>query len=129
LLKNLLKNHNFEYLVHPNTLIFRDRKKDSTYSYQAPKNHTTGQVKDYAIFSRFPGPNHNVITIFSSTHDVGHISTVRHFTNLSTLEQFENENLIEKESSNFFDALFEVEGFARTGFKPKLLHLIQLDQN
>jgi hypothetical protein len=129
LLKNLLNNHHFEYLVHPNTLIFKDTVKDSTYSYQAPKNHTTGQVKDYAIFSRFPGPNHNVITLFSSTHDVGHISTVRHFTNLSMLEQFENENLIDDGSSNFFDALFEVEGYARTGFQPKLLHLIQLDQN
>ena len=37
LLKNLLKNHNFQYLIHPNTLIFKDVINDTTYSYQAPK--------------------------------------------------------------------------------------------
>ena len=127
LFKNLLKNHHFEYIIHPNTLYFYDTQKDSTFSYQAPKNHATGQVKDYAIFSRFPGPNNNVITIFSSTHDVGHISTVRYFTELGSLEKFENTYLKDKNSDYFFDALFEVLGFSRTGFQPKLLHIAWIE--
>lgn len=129
LFKNLLNNHHFEYVIHPNTLIFKDTENDSIYSYQAPKDQTTGKVKDYVIFSRFPGPNQNVITLFSSTHDVGHISTVRHFTNLTTLENFEKKYLINEGAEHFFDALFEVEGFARTGFQPKLLHLQRLEQH
>ncbi len=127
LLKNLLNNHNFQYLIHPNTLIFKDIKKDTSYSYQSPKNHNTGEVKDYAIFSRFPGPNNNVITIFSSTHDVGHISTVRYFTHQESLEEFEKAYLKDEKDGYFFDALFEVLGFARTGFHPKLLHIANVD--
>ena len=107
---------------------FTDHIKDTTYSYQAPKNQTTGEVKDFAIFSRFPGPNQNVITIFSSTHDVGHISTVRYFTILENLNTFEEAHLNNKENSFFFDALFEVQGFSRTGFQPKLLHLGWLNE-
>ena len=128
ILKNLVNDHHFKYLIHPNTLIFSDTQNDTTYSYQAPKNHATGQVKDYAIFSRFPGPNQNVITIFSSTHDVGHISTVRHFTTPETIEEFENTYFKTGHENFFFDALFEVQGFARTGFQPKLLHLAWLNQ-
>ena len=127
LFKNLLKNHHFEYIIHPNTLNFHDTLKDSVFSYQAPKDHSTGQVKDYAIFSRFPGPNNNIITIFSSTHDVGHISTVRYFTEQGSLEEFENTYLKDKNSDYFFDALFEVLGFSRTGFQPKLLHMAWLE--
>jgi hypothetical protein len=127
LFKNLLNNHHFEYIIHPNTLNFHDTQKDSTYSYQSPKNHTTGQVKDYAIFSRFLGPNNNIITIFSSTHDVGHISTVRYFTEAGNLENFETTYLKDKENDYYFDALFEVLGFSRTGFQPKLLHMAWIE--
>jgi len=128
LFKNLLNDHNFEYIISPNTLIFKDRSKDTTYSYQAPKDHATGQVKDYAILSRFPGPNQNIITIFSSTHDVGHISTVKYFTSTKSLEKFEKEYFPAENSEYFFDALFEVQGFLRTGFQPKLLHISNLEK-
>jgi hypothetical protein len=127
LLKNLLEEHHFRYLVHPNTLIFTDVEKDTSYHYQAPRDHITGQVIDYAIVSRFPGPSKNIITLFSSTHDVGHISTVRQFTNPAMLEEFEKTNLNFEKPLRFFDALFEVEGFSRTGFHPKLLHIAELD--
>ena len=127
ILKNLVNDHHFKYLIHPNTLSFTNTDNDTTYSYQAPKDHGTGQVKDYAIFSRFRGPNQNVITIFSSTHDVGHISTVRHFTTPETTEDFEKNYLQARHQNVFFDALFEVQGFDRTGFQPKLLHLSWLD--
>jgi hypothetical protein len=122
LLKNLLNNHHFEYIIHPNTLLYKDTENDTVYSYQSPKNQTTGKVKDYAIFSRFPGPNNNVLTIFSSTHDVGHISTVRYFTQWENTNQFE-ESYLTKENKIYFDALFEVMGYSRIGFQPELLHL------
>ncbi len=128
LFKNLLNDHYFEYIISPNTLIFKDHSKDTTYSYQAPKDHATGQVRDYAILSRFPGPNQNVITIFSSTHDVGHISTVKYFTSDKSLQEFEDEYFRDEKGACFFDALFEVQGFLRTGFQPKLLHLAKLEK-
>ncbi|TFG99035.1 MAG: hypothetical protein E4H13_09270 [Calditrichales bacterium] len=127
LLKNLLNNHHYKYIIHPNTLIFADVQNDTTYAYQAPKDHATGQVKDYAIFDRFQGPNQNVITIFSSTHDVGHISTVRYFTNPETIKEFEKNCLEGMKVPYYFDALFEVQGYARTGFQPKLLHMAELN--
>ncbi len=128
LFKNLLDGHHFDYIISPNTLIFKDILKDTTYSYQAPKDHATGQVKDYAILSRFPGPNNNIITIISSTHDVGHISTVKYFTSDKTLEEFEQEYFHGEKSEYYFDALFEVKGFLRTGFQPKLLHIAKLEK-
>ena len=128
LFKNLLNDHYFEYIISPNTLIFRDILSDTTYSYQAPKDHATGQVKDYTILSRFRGPNQNIITIFASTHDVGHISTVNYFTSVKNLEEFENKYLSGENGEYFFDALFEVQGFLRTGFQPKLIHMAKLPQ-
>lgn len=60
-------------------------------------------------------------------HDVGHISTVKYFTTVKNLEEFEKRYLPAEHGEYFFDALFEVQGFLRTGFQPKLIHIAKLN--
>jgi hypothetical protein len=125
IMKNYMANVHFDYQVYPNTLFYYDEEKDSTYSYHAPKIKETGFIKDYVLVTLLPGPNRNTIITFSSTHDIGHISVVESFTNPDFLRQF-NETYLSGRKSKFFEAVFEVQGFERTGFHPRLFHYNEL---
>ncbi len=126
ILKNYLANVNFSYQVYPNTLYYHDLDADTTYAYHGPKREESGFVRDYAIVTKLPGPNKNTILTFSSTHDIGHMSVVESFTNPEYLSQFEKEYLAGKQPVRYFVAVFEVQGFERTGFFPKLLHFAEI---
>ena len=121
ILKHSLKNLNVSYNVHPNELVFKDQDMDTTFSYHAAKVAETGYERDYTLAAKLPGPNNNVIYIFSSTHDIGHISTVHALTRYSELIKF-NDVFQGMKDNCFFLAIFEVQGFERTSFSPSLLY-------
>ncbi|NOZ63260.1 MAG: hypothetical protein GXO74_16525 [Calditrichaeota bacterium] len=122
IMRNYMKQVNFHYRVFPNTLYYYDNHLDSTFAYHAPRESQTGHVTDYALVTKLPGPKGNVIMTFSSTHDIGHISVVQSFTNNSFLQKIEQEHKFVKNNVKFFEAVFEVTGFERTGFRSSLLH-------
>ena len=120
---------NFSYQVFPNRLLYYDKLSDTTFSYHAPRIYETGHVKDYALITKLPGPNNNVIMTFSSTHDIGHISVVNYFTNPASLAEFKADYLEKSPETKYFEAVFEVEGFERTGFNTHLLHFNKISSN
>jgi len=127
IMKTYLSNLNFDYQVYPNTLFYNDPQNGNTYNYHGPKNEESGFVKDYAVVAKLPGPNKNTIMVFSSTHDIGHMSVVESFTNPEYLQQFEEDYLIGEKDVVYFESIFEVQGFERTGFFPMLLHFNDID--
>jgi len=64
---------------------------------------------------------------FSSTHDIGHISVVNNFTTSTSLEGFKNDYLAKSPNTKYFEAVFEVQGFERTGFTTQLIHFNKID--
>lgn len=127
ILKNYLTNLNFDYRVYPNTLYYHDMISDSTFAYHGPKKEESGFVTDYAMVMKLPGPNKNTIIIFSSTHDIGNMSVVESFTNPDYMKNFEQNYLKVGNGIRYFVSVFEVQGFERIGFFPKLLHLHKID--
>jgi len=127
ILKNYLDNLHFSYQVYPNTLYYHEPESDSTYAYHGPRKEESGFVKDYAIVTKLPGPYKNTIITFSSTHDIGHMSVVEAFTDPDFIKQFEIDYLSSKGDVKYFESVFEVQGFERTGFFPKLLHFRKID--
>lgn len=121
ILKNYLANLNFSYQVYPNTLFYHDPETDSTFAYHGPRRIETGFTRDFALVVKVPGPVNNSIVVISSTHDIGHMSVVESLTNEEFLSRFEKEHLTK--DNPYFLAVFEVQGFERTGFFPKLLHI------
>jgi hypothetical protein len=126
ILNNFVSGLNSSYQITPNRIIYNDAERDTVYEYHSPKNFKTGYVKDYTLVAKLPGLNENNVMIFSSTHDIGHISTIKYFTDEEFLMKFQNQF----DSSNkkkYFEAIFEVEGFERTGFFPELFHFRNIE--
>jgi hypothetical protein len=126
LLNNLVGNLSFNYQIYPNQLDFIDAEEDTVYSYNASTISDTEYVEDYGVVARLPGTNNNAILIFASTHDVGHISMVDYFTTPDHLKAFE-QNYLQDDSPVFFESIFKVQGFQRTGLQTTLLHFNKID--
>lgn len=73
---------------------------------------------DYAVVSKMPGPNQNVIYFFSSCHDIGIIESVKYFTQLDSLNNYTKDVL---KNATYFKAIFQTEGIARTGITYKMM--------
>ncbi|MBD3374747.1 hypothetical protein GF406_06925 [candidate division KSB1 bacterium] len=126
LLTSILQSLNFTYEIHPNLLVYTDQ--DTSYSYHAVKVKETGYERDYTLVAKLPGPNNNIIYMFSSTHDIGHTSTVRSLTNLEKINNL-GEPFQIPENLRYFVGIFQVQGFERTSFDPTLLHFRPIPEN
>ncbi len=126
LLKDLFTNLNSSYRIHPNTIFYKDSESDSLFEYRAPKDTKTGYLKDYALVTKIPGPDNNSIIIFTGTHDIGQSATVKSFTSKDFLHEFDKKYFNESQENVFFEGIFEVQGFERTGFHPNLIHFHKL---
>ncbi len=126
---NLIDNLNTSYRIYPNCIFFNDIENDTTFSFRAPKNRKTGYTKDYVLVAKVPGPNDNNILMFCSTRDIGLISTVKYFTQPIFLENLEKEFHKKEQDIKYFEAIFEVQGFERTGFHPKLVVFNEISES
>lgn len=128
-LMTVLRDLHLEYQIYPNRLDYYDERTDSTFSYRASKEIETEYVRDYGVVAKLPGPNQNSILIIASTHDVGPISMVRFLSQQKSLREFEDKYFPGTVTSNYFVAIFEVQGFQRSGFNPKLLHFQSISRD
>lgn len=79
---------------------------------------------DPTVVIKVPGPDGNVIHLFASNHDIGCISSVKFFSDLEKLESFEKSTLT---GANYFIAIFQAEGIARTDISFDLLEFQELE--
>ena len=117
---------NSSYRVHPNTIFYNDKNLDTTFQYKSPKDIKTGYLKDFALVTKLHGPNENIILLFTATHDIGQSATVSSFLSEEFLQNFEDNFKNKKNPHKLFEAIFEVQGFRRTGFHPNLVQFHEL---
>ncbi len=131
LLNNVVNNLHFTYQVKPTKLFFHGYKDQPPREYSVLKSSDTGHEIDYAIVAKVPGPNQNTIMIIISNHDIGTTSVTKYFTTPEKLEYFEENYLRHRAQSptRYFETIFRVEGFNRTGTSTELLHFIPIDES
>jgi hypothetical protein len=123
ILRELIKKLHFTYQIDPNLLYYHPPNADTSFSYHATQSLPNNSYEtDYAVIVKFPGPNHNVITMFASTRDIGCLATVDFLTSLRFLDPFINENIKKAPGIKYFEAIFEVQGYERTVISTNLLH-------
>jgi hypothetical protein len=121
--RELIKKLHFTYQIDPNLLYYHPPNADTSFSYHASQSLPDSPYEtDYAVIVKFPGPNHNVITMFASTRDIGCLATVDFLTSPRFLDPFINENIKKAPAVKYFEAIFEVQGYERTVISTTLLH-------
>lgn len=105
---------NLKYDVNKYEVSFENDANTNTYS----STYRDGTNIDYAVVSKMPGPNNSVIYLFISDNDIGCIESVKHFTKLDNLKNFEKTNL---KGVQYFKSIFKAEGVFRTGVNYNLV--------
>lgn len=110
---------NLKFDSETDQLIFKSRQGEKIYDIKFSMKSTT----DPTVVLKVPGPDGNVIHLFVSNHDIGCISSVKFFTELEKLKSFEQSTL---RGANYFIAIFQAEGIARTDISFDLLEFQEL---
>jgi hypothetical protein len=124
LMKNLLTNSNFEYIVYPNELIYHQLEPDSVFHYNAVDSDKDNALEsDYAVVTKVPATNKTNIIFFLSTRDIGLIAMAKYFTNPEQIKEFENDYLKSDSSTSYFETCFKILGLQRTTRSVEMLHV------
>lgn len=124
LMKNLLKNSNFEYIVYPNELIYHQLEPDSVFHYNSVDSDKDNALEsDFAILTKVPATNKTNIVFFLSTRDIGLIAMTKYFTNPEQIIQFEENYLQSGSSTPYFETCFKILGLQRTTRSVEMLHV------
>lgn len=124
LMKNLLRNSNFEYIVYPNELIYHQLNPDSLFHYNSVDSDKDNALEsDFAVLTKVPATNKTNIVFFLSTRDIGLIAMTKYFTNPEQIIQFENNYLKSDSSTPYFETCFKILGLQRTTRSVELLHV------
>ncbi len=129
ILGELVKNLHFTYQIHPNNLYYHPEGADTSYAYHALSSMPSSNPyeTDYAVIAKFPGPNHNVITIFTSTRDIGCLAAVDYLILPKYLDPFIENHIKKASKAKYFEAILEVKGYERTVADIDLLHFNKID--
>lgn len=116
----------FSYKVYPNSLTWFDETRDSLIVKPEEGDPVSYHV-DYGIVRKLPGPNNNIIFIFTSFHETGTIGIVELFTNPQSLKKIE-EKFINKYGyvPEFFELQFKACGFNRTVYKTEIEYITEI---
>jgi hypothetical protein len=81
----------------------------------------TDSYRDYSLLTTFPSPNGHQITMIAGMRDESLTNIAQQVANETVLNEIQ-QNLDSIESSNSFEALFEVVGFDNTNFSSELIY-------
>ena len=128
IMKDLLKNSNFEFNSYPNELKYHQLKPDSLFHYFSFDSDVYNAYEsDYSIVTKIPGTSNTNILLFLSTRDIGLIAMLKYFTNPETIKQFENTYLKSGTNSSYFESCFKTLGLHRNIRTVDLLHINQIE--
>ncbi len=134
-LKKIFSKYNFAFNINPQELYYLDKNSDTLKTYLPEyKNSNVSNfdsyryyVKDYPIITKIPGPNNLPILFFTGFFDAGIKETIRHLT-IPLLTNKLEKLFVEKYGyiPEYFDILFEVEGYEKTKISSKILHINEI---
>ncbi|MBN2102863.1 winged helix-turn-helix domain-containing protein [bacterium] len=116
----------FSYQVYPNILTYHDDLKDTTITNVVDLNpifyHT-----DLGVVRKIPGPNKNIVFIFTSFHETGTIGIIKYFMDPQSLKQLESK-FVEKlgHVPEYFEILFRASGYDRTVYATDIIYLHEI---
>lgn len=128
IVSSLMAGMQIRYALNPSRAIVTEQGGDTTRIFQVqgsyPDNH---QWTDYAISAKLPGSHNNTILIISTFNswDSGtaadNIADIRKITRLK-------ENFLGTESNfpQYFEILFEVNGYRRTSLSAEALKMVEI---
>jgi hypothetical protein len=118
--KDTFRNSNFDFHVYPNVITLKDSINGPIHMHpddSYPKLYHT----DYGLFRKLPGPNKNVIYIFTSFHETGIMGIMQYFIQSDGLKE------IEKKCKDkfgylptYFEILFKSSGYNRTVYSTEI---------
>ena len=121
------RNSIFTYQVYPNILSYHDEQKDTLITYPEegdPLNHHI----DYGIVRKIPGPNKNIVFVFTSFHETGTSGMVKYLTEPKSLRELKK--LLEKKYGyvpQYFEILFKTHGYDRTAYSTEIEHIHEIN--
>ena len=121
------RNSASQYLVYPNVLSYYDEINDSLITLPEEGDPLSHHV-DYGIVRKIPGPNKNIVFIFTSFHETGTIGIVKYFTNKESLEKLE-ELFIRRfgHVPLYFEIIFKASGYNRTVYSTEIIYIKEID--
>jgi hypothetical protein len=121
----------FSYQVYPNILSYHDEEGDTTITHVVDLNPVFYHT-DLGVVRKIPGPNENLVFIFTSFHETGTIGIIKYFTDTASLQELQNK-FIEKLGyiPQYFEILFKASGYDRTVYSTEILfiHEISPEEN
>ncbi|MBN1783237.1 hypothetical protein JW948_19030 [bacterium] len=116
----------FSYQVYPNMLTYHDTVKDSTFTNVVDQNPVFYHT-DLGIVRKIPGPNNNVVLIFTSFHETGTIGITKFFTDPARLQELESK-FRDKLGyvPQYFEVLFKASGYDRTVYATDIIYLHEI---
>lgn len=88
------------------------------------ESEDTNYIKDYVVVSKLPGPNNNALLFVISMHQIGRMEVVKMLTQMESY-QVVKDQIKQKVDilPQFFELIFQVEGYKETAMKVELLHV------
>ncbi len=94
-----------------------------------PEGDPKLQHEDYGLIVKYPGPNDNVIFMFSGLFDTATSEAIRTFVTPTKLDDIERE-IVERlgRLPPYFEMLIAVNGMDRIGFESEIIHIVEIEE-
>lgn len=130
ILADIYQSHNFKHQTTPvdvhyvRQIKMQNQEIDTVYTFIEPTQESKQYVKDYVTLTRIPGPMGNELLFVISFHHIGRTEVIKNLINGDEMQ--EAVKIRTGTIPNYFEILFEVEGFRDTALKTNILHVYEL---
>ncbi len=125
IIRNLMNDLNMRFSVCPHQIVFTSAEGDTTIYRTSFEFQQDFKFTDYAIVAKFPGTNDNHILIVSAFHAWDSGATVKKLIDVGFLKEVEKQFSLPEPFPEYFEMLFELNGYRRTSLTAKVLHFIE----
>jgi hypothetical protein len=122
----LLRDSLIEYSADPEKMFVRFNEPDTVFTFEQAGEPGQKHI-DYCLFRKVPGPNKNTIYMFVSFFEAGISAATRYMLNKESLAEL-SEMMRKKygKAPEYFEVLFESQGYSRTAFNTKVKYFREL---
>lgn len=125
IVNNLMGNMNIRYSLNPYRIFVTTQNGDTTNVYNIPISFPDNfEWTDYAIATKMAGSNNNTILIISTFNSWDSGTTAKSLTDTQILQNMLDQFIsAEAKFPQYFEMLFEINGYRRTSLNAEVLHL------
>lgn len=125
----IFRKSKFSFRVYPNELSYYNEEKDTLFIYPEEGDPLSYHV-DYGVVMKIPGPNNNIIFIFTGFHETGTVGIIKYFTDPKSLKKLEQLFIeVLGKIPQYFELLYMASGYDRTVYTTEILHVHEINQD